>query len=139
MDVVDNLNTQHQEILQVVKELSAILNDVERMENAVKARGYLTKLGTLLDSHLKIEDKLLYPILKKSPNKKIRDTATTFSNEMGGIGVKIIRYMEKWATSILIANEASTFIKETKAILTVLLQRITQEDNVLFPLLTEPS
>lgn len=137
LDVVDNLKSQHQEILVVVKELSTILNEVESIEKAVKARSYLNQLGTLLGPHLQIEDKLLYPILKKSPHPKVKETAIVFSDEMGGIGIRINRYMEKWPTSVLIANEANSFIKETKVILTVLIQRISKEDNELFPLLTQ--
>ena len=138
-DVVEKLTGQHEQVVQVVKDFCTILDDVRNITNATKARGFLDELGSLLDIHLKIEDELLYPILKKSLNTNVKNTAISFSNEMGSIADNIGHYMNKWNTSISIANESEYFIKETKALVSLLLKRIDRENKDLFPLLTGTS
>ena len=138
-DVIEKLKSQHKELLQVVNEFSTILDDVGSMDKAVKARAFLYKLGSLLDIHLKVEDKLLYPILIKSPNPKVQNTALAFANEMGDIAKNLGLYLEKWTTSVQIADGAEDFMKETKALVSVLFKRIDREDNELFPLLIATS
>lgn len=135
-DVIDQLVQQHKQILSLAEELNPLLDNVADTHVAVKAREILDKFSALLDSHLKVEDSLLYPALMHSSNDKVRQTASTFSEQMGHLLVDVRRYMEKWTTSIYIAAEAIDFTKETIALLAVLMNRIEKENNELFPLLT---
>ena len=135
-DVIDKLTNQHNQILQLVSEFTSILDQVQTMSYAVKARGFLDNLGSQLDIHLKVEDKILYPILKKSPHQEIQKTAKDFSDEMGRIAVDFTLYLDKWTTSISIAADSKDFIAETKALIQLLAHRIDREDNELFPMLT---
>ena len=137
-DVVDQLTKQHGEILQLVQELDSILDGAGNIDKAVRIKGLLDKLIEILDTHLKIEDKLLYPILIKSTNHKVKTTAAVFSEEMGSIAKELGLYLGKWTTSISIANGSEGFMKETKELISVLLKRIEREDNELFPLLLSP-
>ncbi len=133
--VIDQLIDQHNQIIAIIEKLSPLLGKIETDSNSIKARDLLEILYSLLDTHLKVEDKLLYPVLRQSSDQSVKKTAETYSEEMGNLFKDVNLYMRRWTTSSIIAADAEDFKKETKPLVWALLKRIDRENNGLFPLL----
>lgn len=138
-EIVGQLVEQHEQIIAIINNLSQLVDGIENHRQASKAKDLLKELSHLLDIHLKVEDKLLYPVLKKSENEKIKSAAKAYSAEMGDLYKEVNAFMHKWTTSSFIAAQPEEFKKETGPLVWALLKRVDRENNELFPLLKEES
>ncbi|MBI4447569.1 hemerythrin domain-containing protein [Candidatus Woesearchaeota archaeon] len=95
----------------------------------------LKKLNTTLLIHLKLEDEHLYPTLLNSKDKKVKETAQKFSEEMAFISERVFSFFKKYCNlkvdEILINDE---FRMELLLIITTIRKRMKIEDEVLNPL-----
>lgn len=85
--------------------------------------------------HLAAEDKFVYPVLIKHQNSKIKTTAEAFINEMGELAKIFEEYKMKYLGASKIAENATTFLLDSKKVFTALNERIRKEDLSLYPLL----
>ncbi len=132
MKTMEKLKNQHQEILRIVDEIHF---DLEMEINSSIANSLMEKierLRSLLEIHLLIEDDFLYPALQKLPHDDVRNTATRFAIELGGIKEAFSEYLGKWCTPEDIVRSSSYFVSESNALFSALQQRIAKEDNELF-------
>lgn len=123
---------QHDDLLGVAADLSAVLNAARLAEDARAARALVTRLLGKLSVHLVMEDKVLYPRLVDHEDAGIRSLAARFTAEMGGITDSLERYKSKWISARAIQQEASVFVVETRALLDSLKRRIEKENNQLY-------
>lgn len=130
MTPMNKLRKQHEEILIIVNRISDGLETKKETE----LLDLIDNLGVLLEEHLLLEDDFLYPALKRRTKEGIRDVATLFSIELGGIRDAFSKYSSKWSSSGVIGQSRIYFTSETKALLTALRRRIAKEDKDLFPL-----
>ena len=79
-----------------------------------------------------MEDHALYP----SPLKdgQLCPLATEFIVTMGRISATFKEYVRKWPDAGTIEARAAEFIEETKRVFDVLHERITREDQELYPM-----
>ncbi len=134
MGITDGFKRQHEEILDIATDLSALLT-VEQIKNKSElARNLLAKLTGKLGAHLTMEDKVLYPRLYKQSNPTISATAKRFFDEMGGLSTTFINYSEKWSNYGAIEKHAEGFIDETQTIFQALSKRIEKENSELYKL-----
>jgi hemerythrin-like domain-containing protein len=122
---------QHDEIMAIVQEISSLLtNDLKK--DARKVPQLLSTLAGKLTVHLAMEDNALYPSLLK--DDQLRPLAEEFMGEMGGISATFKEYVRKWPDAGTIEARAAEFIEETKRVFDVLHERITREDQELYPM-----
>jgi hypothetical protein len=124
---------QHRELLEVVRELEAQLDLSTLNTDASRARTLLSMLAGKLAVHLAMEDKALYPRLLQNQNAEIRDLASDFMHEMGGIHAAFNDYVARWPTPQAIQADSARFALETKQIFSALGKRIKAEHSRLFP------
>ena len=126
---------QHEEILEIAGELTAVMAEPERLaEDAEVVRGLLTVLSGKISIHLAMEDKGLYPRLLKHAKPEVRTLAGTYMAEMGGIKDVFAEYLGRWPDGARIQGDPRTFIEETRGLLAALERRISREDNELYPM-----
>ena len=104
-------------------------------ENSFEISKSLAQLSGILKIHLASEDKYVYPVLIKHQDSKIRRVAEDFSKEMGELAKVFDAYKVKYFGANKIAENAETFLVETKEVFSVLSVRIKKEDISLYPLL----
>ncbi len=126
---------QHEELLSIASELSALLIPSALSKDAGPARKALSRLAGKLNVHLAMEDKSLYPHLLKSQDIKTQSTAKQFIEEMGNIAQVFKAYTQKWPHVAIIQDDPNGFIKETQGICEALGNRIDKENKVLYPLM----
>ena len=134
MDRTSNLIKQHEDLAGLVTEINLYLEPEKIRENASKVRSILSSLGGKLRVHLVLEDKVLYPFLIKSDDKKIRELTDQYITEMGHIKVAFSDYSKKWSSPTTISAGAENFISDTQSVFSVLAKRIEKENNELYPM-----
>ena len=135
MKPMDKLRKQHIEILEIINNIHVDLKSGTNIEGARSLLILFGQLSDLLERHLFLEDDFLYPALKKRSQENIRNIASQFSIELGGIKNIFLKYLEKWASADNIVHSHSVFMSESKDLISALQQRIAKEDQELFPLI----
>lgn len=130
MGFTEKFRVQHNEILQIAKEMT---EHMRGEPNAAVLRKMLSNLAGKLSFHLAMEDQALYPRLLEAKDAKMKSMAKQFMTEMGGLGGAFTAYNSKWQVSAIRADQAG-FAAETQAVFAALTQRITRENRELYPL-----
>ncbi|WP_411169183.1 hemerythrin domain-containing protein [Clostridium sp. MB05] len=133
MTNIDNLERQHIEINNLFNKinknlsLSSVTDDLN---------GLVLDINTLagkLNIHMRTEDKFLYPQLINSSDDKLKKIAIEYSEEMGSIHVIFNEFKNQFNTKNKILNDKDKFLVESKRVLTLLKNRIDNEDKHLYP------
>lgn len=131
----ENFVRQHNEILELTREISGLLKSDLTMDDASKIRNMLSMLAGKVSIHLAMEDNGLYPRLKESKDPVIQKTTLEFIREMGDIMEKFKAYNERWQVPRSIYEAPAQYINETKLIFAALQNRIERENTILYPLI----
>ncbi|HEY0490314.1 MAG TPA: hemerythrin domain-containing protein [Telluria sp.] len=131
----DSYRKHHDEILGIAREINALLGDSISDSNADTIRKLLSRLAGLVNVHLAMEDKGLYPELLAHGDASVKATARRFSDEMGSVAAAFVGYINTWPTSTAIKGDPVRFTTESKAIFNALSKRIHRENTELYVLL----
>jgi hypothetical protein len=93
-------------------------------------------LVSMLLSHLKLEDRALYPRLIQSGQVELAVAGQLFKDEMGGLAPAFIAYCDKWGATA-IENDWQGYCQDTRAMLDGLMNRLLRENRELLPLLEQ--
>lgn len=100
--------------------------------NADAVSKLLARLSSLLLAHLKLEDTQLYPALEKSANRTVRETATRYQHEMGGLKEAFVDFLAVWGTTAAIAANTKGFLEAWSGVRAALEVRMAKEDHGLY-------
>ncbi len=92
----------------------------------------LSRLSTLLLTHLKLEDDLLYPALELSEDRTVRETAVRYRQEMGGLKGAFVNFVSSWGTETAIAADQVGCLDAWTKVRTALEVRMAKEDHGLY-------
>ncbi len=92
------------------------------------------ELSSVLITHLKAEDWVLYPRLLMSQDRYLAATARVFNQDIGGLANAFAAYSERWNASA-IAVDWTGYCLDSRGIIDGITNRITREDRDLYPLL----
>ena len=132
MSFTKKYRDQHEELLQMVGKIAPYLQESKVKESAEEISKMLIALTGKLKLHLAIEDEHLYPLLTKSNDPSVKNMAAQFMKEMGGIAKAYGDYRTKWALPQTMKAQPQEFIKDTLAVVKVLQDRISRENNQLY-------
>ena len=135
MSFTDKFRTQHNEILQIAKEMTA---ELKGEADPAILRKLLSNLAGKLNFHLAMEDQALYPRLMDRKDSDTRQLAKKFMDEMGGLGKVFTTYNDKWQVSA-IRKDPAGFLSETQTVFAALTKRIARENTELYPLADKTS
>lgn len=128
----DRFRAEHNQLLDLAKQLQNHLNPVTLAQDATEARSCLGKLMGRLVLHLSTEDKMLYPEFAACKDPKVAALGRRFATEMASTVPVVTAYNDKWATPSTIKRDPKAFIAETQKILGVLGDRIRRENTELY-------
>ncbi|OGS01774.1 MAG: hypothetical protein A2V88_12640 [Elusimicrobia bacterium RBG_16_66_12] len=129
----DTFREQHKKALELMKLIQDRLSPAQVAADPQGVAMNLAKLSGVVNVHLSMEDKSLYPALMNHSNPLVKKSAEKFVKEMGGIASGFAAYYRKW-NAMTIGAAPDLFIKETKAIIATLSDRIQREEAELYPL-----
>ena len=130
MGYTDKFRAQHEDILQVARDITAKL---QAKGDPAALRKLLSNLAGKVNFHLAMEDEALYPHLMSAGNAAAKARAGKFKEEMGGLGRVFNEYNAKWQASAIRAD-FDGFANETRKVFGALAKRIERENNELYPL-----
>lgn len=110
---------------------TAIHNDPPAIANVVR------ELFGKFSVHLAIEDNSLYPRTKAHADARLRETATRFEAEMGGLRLRFDAYRKAWPGPLAIARDPTAFVTETREVLDALKARVGREETQLYDLIDQ--
>lgn len=131
----DNLRKQHVDILSLARQINGLLSDSLDEEAAAAIRPLLSKLTGLVQLHLAIEDRSLYPALAGHPDPQVRALSKRYSDEMEGIAAVFGDYVKHWQTTTRMRGDPEGFSAASKAVFNALSKRMHYEHKELYPLL----
>ncbi len=88
-------------------------------------------LSRLLFAHLATEDRVLYPMLRRSADRKTAELADRFATELGGLADTFKGYMLDW-TAERIQRDPDGFERDTRMLYARLGERIRREEAELY-------
>lgn len=128
-----NLKRHHTELLQMISEMSKMLDPQKLGQDDGKIRTELSRFSGKLLVHLSMEDESLYPVLVgygKDPS--VEATATKFINDMGYLRGAFEAYLKKWLASKAIQGNPADFVRETRDLFSAISGRIDKEERELY-------
>lgn len=140
-DVVENLDRridmqtcrEHHEILRTLLEMLPTVVPFD----AAEAAAALTRLGVALVAHLKLEDDRLYPVLEKSEDRTVRETAARYRIEMGSLRANFSEFVEAFGSEQKIERDPQTFLTAWMTVRKALETRMAKEDYGLYAIADE--
>lgn len=134
MTATQRYRAQHAQIVALVSQIWALLEDADLSKKTADIRNLISSLVGKLSIHLAMEDKSLYPKLMSHDNLEVRGLSKRYSEEMGSLGDDFTKFNRRWLTAAMIEQDPVNFVGELKLILTSLQTRIEKENNGLFKL-----
>jgi hypothetical protein len=131
--IIENLSRQHRELLKVGTQMFGWLDVGKLQRGAGEAHRALSSLTGILNVHLAMEDRSLYPRLLEHEDAQLRALAKRFLDERGMLRSQFDRYREHFPSAASIEAAPAAFVDETRAMLGVLYNRMKLEDDVLHP------
>jgi hypothetical protein len=131
--IIDNLTRQHRELVKVATVMFGWLDVGKLQRGAGEAHRALSSLTGILNVHLAMEDRSLYPRLLEHDDPQLRALAKRFLDERGQLSEEFERYRRHFSSTAAIEAEPAAFVDETRAVLGLLWNRMKLEDDVLHP------
>lgn len=119
---------QHDEITRVSENLAAVIAGGDA--NAI--RKTLSRLSSLIEVHLSLEDSSFYPALFKHADPEIRKIAKAYQDSMGKLASVYTEFRVRWLRQGAIESDLAGFSKELLNVLSALEKRIDLENNTLY-------
>lgn len=129
-----NYLEQHEKIRQEIAYLQKIIDKKEVAENANEITLHINSLAGKLNMHLSVEDKHLYPDLRKQGDAKIQRAVDDYISEMGGLSEEFNAYKIRFNTKTKLVGNVEAFESCTKDIFQKILKRMEKEEKGLYKL-----
>ena len=139
MITYDELHTQNHKITELTNILHHLLGDRSLCDSDVTCDLFFDFVDQVKE-HLEITDSELYSKLLTSGDPKARNTAQRFMGGSKEIKRIFAAYLKKWCklrSKKLVIKEYDQFMRETNEMFDMVLQRIQDETERLYPLVRE--
>lgn len=134
----EELNEQNHRITELSNVLHYLFKDRSMCDTETCCELFFTYVD-LLNEHIEIVDRQIYKVLLASPDDKVNNVAKNFMS--GSLEIKRIlhEFMHRWCPVAkkrdhLYIKEHDKFLRDTDALFEVVLQRIQDESEHLYPL-----
>lgn len=132
----DDLNTQNDRITELSSALGLLLSDRLLCDASVTCDLFFEYVDRVKE-HLELQDKHIYRKLLTQADPDVRNMVTNFMS--GGVEIKKVfsQYLKKWCSKSgkeLRIDDYEAFAAETEEMFEMVLDRIVDESEKLFPL-----
>ncbi len=134
MENLNRLQTQHQEIRQIITEFNSLTCKANTTKNAEALSVLLGRISGRIKLNYKMEKNTLYQYLIESQNPKKIASANQFLSEMDSLLEKFDQYRKKYKMSFAIKENFALFKQLSKKIFRSIEIRLHLEDKNLYPL-----
>ncbi|MGE5475909.1 MAG: hemerythrin domain-containing protein [Bacteroidales bacterium] len=135
MRKTETYRQHHQELRAITARIEVLLDAQSIAAEPDKVAGVVRELFGKFSVHLAIEDNSLYPRAKGLADARLREVASRFEAEMGGLSERFDAYRRAWPGPLAIARDPARFASETRAVLGALKERVAREESQLYDLI----
>ncbi len=138
MITFEELNTENHKITELSNVLLYLFNDRAMCDTDTACTLFYNYMEKVKD-HLKVVDHL-YPSLLADSDKKVNYVANNFMSGEQEIKKIISQYMKSWCNKNktgLVIGDYEAFLKDTREVFHMVLNRIQDETERLYPLVRE--
>lgn len=129
---IDRFKHQHVDILSGIAALRKLTHQgVE--DHAVDIAHELKALSAVVTSHLAIEDRILYPSIRRSGDAAMADMAESYQQDMKGIASAFINFARRWGSATALAKHPDDFRSEANTVLKNVHDRMIRENHEFYP------
>lgn len=128
------LRGQHDSLVTLAGEITAAADALAHTGDIEPLQKLLRVLDTILTAHLASEDRLLYPELLASGDRKTATVASRFCEEMGGLTNSYAEFAARWNSPEALLADPAGFKRAWTTLEGALSFRIQREDAELYPL-----
>jgi len=135
----DQLNAQNDRITELTNVLDSLLSDRSLCDSSVTSELFFRYVSRVKE-HLELTDSKLYSQLLTQGDSSITNTANRFMGGSKEIKRIFAKYLKKWCRlqkQQLLVTNYDEFTEETKDIFEMVLDRIQDETEHLYPLIRE--
>ena len=135
MVTFDLLNEQNHKISELINILDVLIRDRESLDNAVVSEMFFRFVDAVKE-HLSLEDTAVYTCLITHRDSDINNTAKLFMSGASEIRRIFDKYVRSWTRKKrLYVGDHEKFINETTEMFDIVLNRVQDESEKLYPLL----
>ena len=127
-----NYLEQHESIkeeMNAIKKLTASSNIADHARDIAL---HISTLAGRIKIHLSMEDKYLYPGLKERGSEQIKNMATAYQKEMGGLADVFVIYKDQYNTAPKIQQNLKNLKSDTDKVFSEIEKRINKEESELY-------
>lgn len=129
---IERFKQQHRDILTGIDRLRS-LSRAGVAENASDIAKGIASLSELINLHLAIEDRILYPMLQTGENAALAAMGRKYQAEMGNIATPFIAFARKWNTPAALNQDPDGFRSDANTVLKRIYERMRREDTEFYP------
>jgi len=135
MVTFEELNSQNHRIMELSKVLQTVIQDRELCDNEVTCDLFFQYVDQV-KGHLDVEDKHLYAALLNHKENGVNYTAKQFLSGSAEIKRIFESYLHKWCNKrAMLIKDHHAFVNETEDMFRLVLNRIQDETEQLYPLI----
>lgn len=134
MTRIAHLASQHEACLEIVGDIKLRSAHILDRSGAVEITLMLARLTGILRIHLALEDEILYPALRNSPDPQIAAIGQRYWDEMGGLADTFLDFIDRWKRADALLANQERFRSESAAVFKALEKRIEREHHEVYPL-----
>ncbi|MER1966548.1 hemerythrin domain-containing protein [Castellaniella sp. GW247-6E4] len=129
---INRFKHQHVDILSGIAALRKLAHQ-GISEHAVDIAHELKALSTIITTHLAIEDRILYPSLRRSGNASMALMAQDYQDDMKGIANAFINFARRWSNATQLSRDPEKFRDEANTVLRDVHARMVRENREFYP------
>lgn len=123
---------QHADILSGITALRK-LSHQGIAKHAVGITNELKALSRTITAHLAVEDRILYPLLRRSGNAAVESMAQDYQDGMKAIAHAFLKFARHWSDAAILSREPEQFRSEANVVLHDVHARIMRENREFYP------
>ncbi|HLT98107.1 MAG TPA: hemerythrin domain-containing protein [Burkholderiaceae bacterium] len=129
---IERFKHQHVDILQRIDELRSLARSgIEN--NAMTIAQRVAELGKLVSLHLAIEDRIMYPTVRKAADPALAAMGAAYQEEMKGIASRYLRFTQRWSKAEHVASQPEDFRSAANTVLKDVYLRMQRENHEFYP------
>ncbi|MBF0265214.1 MAG: hypothetical protein HQL46_08065 [Gammaproteobacteria bacterium] len=137
MITFDDLNNQNQKISELAKVLTALIQEREVCDTQITCDLFFEYVDKVKD-HLDVEERELYKELLTHSDSNVKNTASKFLSSSSEIKRLFKQYVKRWCRNkTLRIKDHQLFIDESLDMFNIVLERIVDETENLYPILRD--
>ena len=134
MSRTSSLRKQHDSLMVLTAEIDEASTQLSGALDAGRLHRMLRQFDTLLKTHLVSEDRLLYPEMLASGDRRTATLASRFCEELGGLTNEYEDFAARWHSPEALQADPAEFRREWAGLHGKLAFRVQRENAELYPL-----